>query len=73
MLLKKYNIEEMQKQGFKLTAEDIYNINQASLKDAVIGLGREESPFFIFAPGRLQQRRVGRYKSPLLIRHDSIP
>ena len=33
MLLKKYNIEDMQKQGFKLTAEDIYDINQASLKD----------------------------------------
>ena len=53
MLLKKYNIEEMQKQGFKLTAEDIYNINQASLKDAVIGLGREESPFFHFCTGEI--------------------
>ena len=41
MLLKKYNIEDMQKAGFKLTAEDIYDINQASLKDAVIGLGNE--------------------------------
>ncbi len=53
MLLKKYNIEDMQKQGFKLTAEDIYNINQASLKDAVIGLGREGSPFFHFCTGEL--------------------
>ena len=26
MLLKKYNIEDMQKAGFKLTAEDIYDI-----------------------------------------------
>ncbi len=43
----------MQKQGFKLTAEDIYNINQASLKDAVIGLGREGSPFFHFCTGEL--------------------
>ena len=48
MLLKKYNIEDMQKQGFKLTAEDIYDINQASLKDAVIGLGREGYPFSHF-------------------------
>lgn len=53
MLLKKYNIEDMQKQGFKLTAEDIYNINQASLKDAVIGLGYDGKPFFHFCTGEL--------------------
>ena len=29
MLLKKYNIEDMQRQGFRLTAEDVYAINQA--------------------------------------------
>jgi len=38
-LLKKYNIEEMQKMGFKLTAEDIYDINHASMKDAVVLFG----------------------------------
>lgn len=53
MLLKKYNIEDMQKQGFKLTAEDIYAVNQASLKDAVIGLGREDRPFAHFCTGNL--------------------
>lgn len=53
MLLKKYNIEDMQKEGFKLTAEDIYDINQASLKDAVIGLGREGYPFSHFCTGEL--------------------
>ena len=36
LLLEKYNIEEMQEMGFKLTAEDIYSINQASMKDAVM-------------------------------------
>ncbi len=51
MLLKKYNIEAMQKKGFKLTAEDVYAINQASLKDAVVGLGREGSPFHHFCTG----------------------
>lgn len=51
MLLKKYNIEEMQKKGFKLTAEDVYDINKASLKDAVVGLGREGSPFQHFCTG----------------------
>jgi hypothetical protein len=39
LFLKKYNIEEMQKKGFKLTAEDIYSINQASMKDAVMIFG----------------------------------
>ncbi len=38
-LLKKYNIGEMQKMGFKLTADDIYNVNHASLKDAVVLFG----------------------------------
>lgn len=40
LLLKKYNIEEMQKKGFKLTAEDIYNVNKACMKDAVMIFGR---------------------------------
>lgn len=53
MLLKKYNIEDMQRQGFRLTAEDVYAINQASLKDAVIGLGREGRPFSHFCTGEL--------------------
>ena len=53
MLLNKYNIEDMQKEGFKLTAEDIYDINKASLKDAVIGLGREGQPFFHFCTGEI--------------------
>ncbi len=33
-------IEDMQSKGFKLTAEDIYSVNQASLKDAVVLFGR---------------------------------
>lgn len=52
-LLKKYNIEDMQKAGFKLTAEDIYSVNKACLKDAVIGLGREGSPFHHFCTGEI--------------------
>ena len=39
LLLKKYNIEDMHKKGFKLTADDIYSINHSSLKDAVIIFG----------------------------------
>lgn len=40
MLLKKYNIEEMHKLGFKLQADDVYSVNQSSLKDAVVIFGR---------------------------------
>jgi hypothetical protein len=28
LLLEKYNIEDMQKKGFRLSADDIYSINQ---------------------------------------------
>src|SRR5574344_2287259 len=38
MLLDK-NIAEMQQMGFKLTAEDIYSINKASMKDAIVQFG----------------------------------
>jgi len=36
-ILKK--IKDIQSQGFKLTAEDIYSVNQSSLKDAVVRFG----------------------------------
>jgi hypothetical protein len=39
MLLQRYNIDIMQKEGLKLSAEDIYSINQACLKDAIVIFG----------------------------------
>ncbi len=39
VLIEKYNIRLMQENGFKLTAEDIYSINRASMKDAVVLFG----------------------------------
>ncbi|TFH47487.1 MAG: serine protease, partial [Bacteroidia bacterium] len=39
ILIEKYNIKLMQENGFKLTAEDIYSINKASMKDAVVIFG----------------------------------
>ena len=38
-LLQKYNIDEMTQMGFKLSAEDVYSVNHASLKDAVVLFG----------------------------------
>ncbi|MBR5725074.1 MAG: S46 family peptidase [Bacteroidales bacterium] len=38
-LLISQRIEDMQAHGFRLTAEDVYSVNQASLKDAVVLFG----------------------------------
>ena len=47
------NYEQMKAQGFRLTPEDIYNINRSSLKDAVVGLGNAGSNFWHFCSGEL--------------------
>ncbi len=39
MFLSKYNEADMQSKGLKLSAEDIYSVNHASLKDAVVQFG----------------------------------
>lgn len=40
LLLDKYNMAEMQQMGFKLSSEDIYSVNQNSMKDAVVLFGK---------------------------------
>jgi hypothetical protein len=40
MLVERLNYEDMQKLGLKLTAEEIYSINQSCLKDAIVIFGR---------------------------------
>lgn len=47
------NYADMQKAGFKLTPEDIYSINQNCIKDAIVGLGNEGSPFWHFCTGEI--------------------
>jgi hypothetical protein len=39
LLIEKNNIKLMQEKGFKLTAEDIYSVNKACMKDAVLQFG----------------------------------
>lgn len=39
MLLKSLNESEMQAMGLKLSAEDIYSVNESSLKDAIVHFG----------------------------------
>jgi len=46
LLNKKY--DDLKKQGFKLTVEDIYNVNHAAIKDAIVGLGNNDYPLGFF-------------------------
>ncbi len=39
MLLDQLNIADMQANGFKLSAEDVYSVNKSSMKDAVVQFG----------------------------------
>lgn len=39
MLVKRLNAEDMAKKGCKLTADEIYNVNNSSVKDAIAQLG----------------------------------
>ncbi|MDR2130331.1 MAG: S46 family peptidase [Odoribacteraceae bacterium] len=47
------NMDTMREMGCKLSAEDIYSVNQACLKDAVVGLGRTGRPFSHFCTGEI--------------------
>ena len=38
-LLQSLNEEDMQAQGLQLSAEDLYSVNQSSLKDAIVSVG----------------------------------
>jgi len=39
LLIEKYNIRLMKEKGFKLSAEDIYSVNKACMKDAILSFG----------------------------------
>lgn len=47
------NAAEMQQKGLKLSSDDIYNINNSSLKDAIVGLGNAGRPFRHFCTGEI--------------------
>jgi hypothetical protein len=53
LLLKQLNEADMQKKGLKLTAEQIYSVNQGSLKDAVVQFGGGCTGEIISAEGLL--------------------
>ena len=39
MLIKRLNHTDMQKMGLQLTAEELYNVNNSSMKDAIVNFG----------------------------------
>ena len=39
VLIEKYNIKLMQEKGFRLSAEDIYSVNRACMKDGIVQFG----------------------------------
>ena len=47
------NYSEMKAKGLKLTPEDIYSVNNGSLKDAIVGLGSDQRPFGFFCTGEI--------------------
>ncbi|WP_188548393.1 S46 family peptidase [Hymenobacter qilianensis] len=53
MYVKRLNYADMQKKGLQLTAEEIYDINNASLKDAVVQLGGFCTGEFVSSQGLL--------------------
>ncbi|MEM1323455.1 MAG: S46 family peptidase [Bacteroidota bacterium] len=53
LLLKAMNEKEMQSMGMKMTAEDIYSVNQGSLKDAIVHFGGFCTSELISAEGLL--------------------
>jgi hypothetical protein len=44
IFVERLNYVDMQKMGLHLTAEEIYNINKSSLKDAIVGLSNTAQP-----------------------------
>ncbi len=47
------NYEDMKAKGFKLTTEDIYSINQACIKDAIVGFSSKGRPFWHFCSAEI--------------------
>ena len=75
MLVDRLNYEDMQKLGLKLTAEEIYSINQSSLKDAIVIFGRGCTGEIISEKGLLITNHhcgYGQIQTHSAIEHDDL-
>jgi len=74
-LLGEQRIRDMQEKGLKLTAEDLYSINTASLKDAVVRFGGGCTGAIVSDQGLLLTNHhcgYGRIQSHSTIEHDYL-
>jgi len=53
IFIERLNYTDMQRLGLQLTAEEIYSVNNASLKDAIMGLSNEPAPSSFFCTAEL--------------------
>ncbi len=53
MFIERLNYVDMQKLGLQLTAEEIYSVNQSSMKDAIVGLSNSPTPNGYFCTGEI--------------------
>lgn len=53
MFVDRLNYVDMHNMGLNLTAEEIYSINNSSLKDAVVGLSNDAEPMGYFCTGEI--------------------
>ena len=68
-------IADMQEKGFRLNAEDIYSINQASLKDAVVLFGRGCTGELVSSEGLLLTNHhcgYGQIQQHSSVKHDYL-
>jgi len=75
MLVERLNYEDMQKLGLKLTAEEIYSINNSSLKDAIVHFGRGCTGEIISGQGLLLTNHhcgYGRIQAHSTVEHDFL-
>ena len=68
-------IEDMRAKGFELTAEDIYSVNQAALKDAIVLFGRGCTGEIVSEKGLLLNNHhcgYGQIQSHSSVEHDYL-
>ena len=53
MFVERLNYVDMQKMGLQLTPEELYSINNSSLKDAIVGLSNGSKPRGFFCTGEI--------------------
>jgi peptidase S46-like protein len=53
IFLERLNYVDMEKMGLKLTPEEIYSVNNGSIKDAIAGLSNSASPQGFFCTGEI--------------------